>query len=146
MKRVVKISREVMIFFESVRRNIGSVERCGLLVGETDEEIRIFEAFEVENTRKSQVEFELSPLETLRIFEYADEKSLEVLGVWHTHPFWMARPSAKDVNGMENFPGVWIIISENDVKAFLADEKGYKEVEIEIFNVPHSAPSSSQSS
>lgn len=146
MEGSVKISKEVMMFLESVKRDMGSVERCGLLVGKIDEEIRIFEVFEVENTRKSQVEFELSPIETLRIFEYADERNLEVVGVWHTHPFWMARPSTKDEEGMKNFPGVWVIISENEVRVFLADEKGYREMEIEIFNVPRSAPSSSQSS
>lgn len=120
-----KISKKVWDFLRSVVQS--DFERCGLLFGRGDV---VLQAIEIENIRKSPVEFELSPLESLKAFEEAEEKNLEVVGVWHTH-LQNATPSAKDIQGMKNFPGLWIISSRKEIRGYVL-EREVLEVELEI--------------
>ncbi|MBE8538952.1 Mov34/MPN/PAD-1 family protein [Geoglobus acetivorans] len=120
-----KISRDVWDFLRSVEQK--DFERCGLLFGRGDS---VLQAIEIENIKKSPVEFELSPLESLKAFEEAEEKNLEVVGVWHTH-LQNAVPSAKDIRGMRNFPGLWIIMSRKEIRGYVLEQE-VVEVELEI--------------
>ena len=132
-----EVSKEAFEKFEIMRENIGEYERCGLLFGKLQRKsILIFEMVEIENVKRSPVEFELNPVQALKAFESAEEKDLEVVGVWHTHPLWIAHPSQKDRKGMEIYPGLWIIISKSEIRAYFGDEKGFEEVFIEIMEPP----------
>ncbi|WP_457591918.1 M67 family metallopeptidase [Geoglobus sp.] len=136
--------KEVVEFFRKVAENPGEIERCGLLSGRVGKTIEVIGAFELENVRSSPVEFELNPLETLEIFESVEKVGHEVVGVWHTHPRGKAVPSPKDVQGMKNFPGLWVIIAQGEIGWYLAGEKGFEKVEVS--EVPRPGPSSSPSS
>lgn len=140
----VFVHGKVWEFLGKVAEDPGVNERCGLLVGRAGDEIEVTDVHEVENVKASPVEFELNPSEVLRIFESVEDAGLEIVGVWHTHPGGRATPSLKDVDGMRNFPGLWVIIARGEVKWYLAGEKGFEAVE--ITEVPHSDPSSSPSS
>ncbi|AKG91951.1 putative metal-dependent protease of the PAD1/JAB1 superfamily [Geoglobus ahangari] len=143
-KRVI-VDENVEKFLQSVAENPGEVERCGLLVGRAGKDVEVVEAHEVENVKASAVEFELNPVEVLRVFERAEQSGLDVVGVWHTHPVGYAKPSGKDAMGASVFPGVWVIIARGEVRWYLAGEKGFEEAEVEVRS-PRSAPSSSPSS
>ncbi len=99
-------------------------ERCGLLIGERKSDtFLIEEVVEVKNVRKSVSEFELDPVETLKIFERVEDEGKQVVGVWHTHPLWKAHPSEKDIVGMRVFPGVWVIVSREEIRAFVLEDE-----------------------
>lgn len=121
----VQISEPAMKFLESIIQK--DCERCGLLIGK---ENIILRAVEVENVKKSPVEFELSPVETLRVFEECEKSGLEVVGVWHTHKNFPL-PSRKDIEGMKRFPGIWIIKSDTEIKAYYFRDS-LKEVKLKI--------------
>lgn len=144
VKRII-VDGEAMEFLQSVAENPGKVERCGLLLGKAGKEVEVVEAHETKNLKASPVEFELNPVEVLKVFERAELSGLEVVGVWHTHPAGYAEPSAKDVRGASVFPGVWVIIARGEVRWYLAGEEGFEEVKVEVRS-PRSAPSSSPSS
>ncbi|WP_456369158.1 M67 family metallopeptidase [Geoglobus sp.] len=145
MARRVVLRRGVEEFLRRVANRPGEMERCGLFVGRCGEDVEILEAHEVENLKASPVEFELNPVEVLKVFEQAEASGLEVVGVWHTHPMGRAEPSQKDVRGARAFPGVWAIIARGEIRWYFAGEKGFEEAEVEVRSPP-SAPSSSPSS
>ncbi len=129
----VKISKEVFENLEDIQKNMGVYERCGLFFGTLKKkDIHIVEMIEIENVKRSSVEFELDPIQALRAFEKAEEMGLDVVGVWHTHPEWIAYPSNKDRKGMEIYPGIWVIISKSEIKAYFGNENGFFEVSLEI--------------
>ncbi len=129
----VRVSRDVFEKLEKIRLNMGNFERCGLLFGKIEEEqIEVIDLVEIRNVKESSSEFELDPLQSLKAFETAEKEGMEVIGVWHTHPIWIAYPSSRDKRGMENYPGVWIIISKNDIRAYYGDERGFSEVRMDI--------------
>ena len=129
----VKVSKEVFEKLEDIRAGMGDYERCGLLIGKSHgNEVQITDLVEIENVKKSPTEFELNPLQSLKAFERAEKTGLDVVGVWHTHPLWIAYPSKKDMQGMKVYPGVWIIISKSDVRAYFGSEKEFVEMALEI--------------
>jgi len=127
----IVLERNVYEFLSKLKPESIEEERCGLLIGVKKGDFFVDEAVEVRNVKSSVSEFELDPVESLRVFEYAERIGKEVVGVWHTHPLWKAYPSQKDVSGMKTFPGVWIIISRSEIRAFVFEE-GVKELKIEV--------------
>ncbi len=74
-------------------------ECCGFFYG-TDEDTRtVLEAIPVENTKEENRErrFEISAKDYLKAEQYADEKGLTLLGVYHSHPEHPAIPSEHDL-------------------------------------------------
>ncbi len=133
----VKVLGEVFEKLEIIKSSMGEFERCGVLFGKAHgNEVQITDIAEIENVKKSPVEFELDPLQTLKAFERAEESGIDVVGVWHTHPSWIAYPSKKDMEGMKIYPGIWIVISKSEVRAYFGDEKGFVEVELKITGSP----------
>ncbi len=125
------MTKNVYDFLNSVKSKGKEEERCGLLGGRKKENFFADEIFEIKNVKASVSEFELDPAESLKVFEYAERKEKEVIGVWHTHPFWKAYPSAKDLAGMKLFPGVWVIVSRDEMKAFVLEDD-INEIEIVV--------------
>ncbi|ADC64873.1 Mov34/MPN/PAD-1 family protein [Ferroglobus placidus DSM 10642] len=125
------VTENIYRFLNSVKPKGNEIERCGLLLGKKEEDYFVDEVYEVRNVKSSTSEFELDAAEALKIFEHAESVSKEVVGVWHTHPFWKAYPSAKDVSGMKIFPGVWVIVSREEIRAFVLEGE-IREVEIVI--------------
>jgi proteasome lid subunit RPN8/RPN11 len=69
-------------------------EACGILSGR-DETVRT--VYRAKNIASSSTEFEIDPEEQYKIFKDIEEKNLEILGIYHSHPFWPAYPSAVDL-------------------------------------------------
>ena len=77
-------------------------EICGFLIGKIDfkNNIReVIEVFQVENQNKERANdrFEISPQDFLKVENYASEKNLEIVGIYHTHPDHPDRPSKTDL-------------------------------------------------
>ena len=99
-------------------------ESCALLFGKEDgQKITVQEIFFTKNIDESQINFTISNDELLEGYKKAEEKKLEVVGIFHSHPNSKAVPSQTDKKFMQSNPVVWIIYSgeEENFKAYFLD-------------------------
>jgi proteasome lid subunit RPN8/RPN11 len=112
------------------------VEACGILTGKrADNNFEVIYVVKASNMANSSTRFEINPEELYRTIKDAEVKGLEVLGFYHSHLGYGARPSAVDLDRMKPFPDlVWLICDISDgsaeFKAFIL--RGEKLVELEI--------------
>jgi proteasome lid subunit RPN8/RPN11 len=92
-------------------------ECCGFVFGHEDSNGRriISEARVVKNVKEGNKRrrFEIAPQDYLDAEKYAEEKQLELLGVYHSHPNHPAVPSEHDRAAAQPFFS-YLIISVND--------------------------------
>jgi proteasome lid subunit RPN8/RPN11 len=99
-------------------------ECCGFLFGQDTPEGRwISELLVVDNAKAGDKRrrFEISPKDYLRAERFADEKGLQLLGVYHSHPTVAAIPSEHDRVAAQPFFSYVILSSfENEVRDTLS--------------------------
>ena len=87
-------------------------ESCALLFGKTEnDQLVVTELFLTENTEKSSVNFTISNEQLIQGYQEAEEKKLEVIGIFHSHPNSEPYPSNTDKKFMKINPVVWVIFS-----------------------------------
>lgn len=107
-------------------------ESCAFLLGANDKVVKILP---MRNMDESPVTFSIEPAELLHAYNLAENKGMEVIGIFHSHP---ARPwpSSTDMKFMEINPVIWLIYSttESQLKAFVYndDDDIVKEIDIII--------------
>lgn len=106
-------------------------ESCAILFGKDNE---VLDLFLTENIEKSPVNFTISNKQLIEAYSIAEERKLEVVGIFHSHPDSDAYPSNTDEKFMQSNPVVWIIYSginknfkayvlESEIKEIPIDEK-----------------------
>ncbi len=87
--------------------------------------------FLTENIEKSKVNFTVSNEELLEAYKIAEEKKLDVIGIFHSHPDSEAVPSITDRKFMHSNPVIWLIYSgiTDSFNAFYL-EKSVEDVKI----------------
>ncbi len=75
-------------------------------------------------SKEPTIEFFVEPKDILVASKVADNYSLEIIGVFHTHPGGDCKPSGKDLENMKLWPVVWIISSKNCISAFSLSGEG----------------------
>ncbi|MEW5939961.1 MAG: M67 family metallopeptidase [Chloroflexota bacterium] len=70
------------------------LEACGLLAGRGD---RVEHVLEMENAARSPARFRMDPIEQLRAFEWIEERGLDLLGIFHSHPAGPEAVSPSDI-------------------------------------------------
>ncbi len=109
---------------------ICDVERCGVLLGHKNGDcIVVEEIVEVENASKNPNEFEIDPYNLYEIWVDAEKRGLDIVAVFHTHPFGLAKPSSLDVQGLKQTGMIWVIIGIDGVKAYIYRNR-LEEVEV----------------
>ena len=101
-------------------------ECCALLFGKKDnDKIRVNEIFIAENIEKSPVNFTISNEQLIRGYKMAEDKGLEVIGIFHSHPDSNPYPSATDKKFMVINPVPWVIFSllTKEFKAYLFESE-----------------------
>jgi proteasome lid subunit RPN8/RPN11 len=83
-----------------------SEEACGLVAGQGN---RANLVIAVSNILHDAHRFRMDPQEELRAFQIIEEQGLEVLAIYHSHPYGIHRPSATDLAEL-TFPGVIYLI------------------------------------
>ena len=83
-------------------------ESCAILFGKNN---RVLDLFLTENIEKSPVIFTISNSQLIEGYRIAEEKKMEVVGIFHSHPDSDAYPSNTDKKFMQSNPVVWIIYS-----------------------------------
>ncbi|WP_297501558.1 M67 family metallopeptidase [Thermococcus sp.] len=119
------------------RARASKEEICGFLLGVAGEEVEVREVRFVRNRLASPVEFEMEPLEMVEALDEAEEKGLEVVGIFHSHLKCPPRPSGSDLKGMELWPVTWLIVDEKgNCAAYILRGSRVEEVEVvEVENV-----------
>lgn len=118
MRRVV-ISKETL---EELRRHSceeSPTEACGLLLGEKGESAFIVKrSFRARNLRESTSAYEVDPRDVYLALKEAEASNLELIGVYHSHPYGELNPSTLDVE--RAIPGLlYLIVScDGSFKAF----------------------------
>ena len=104
-------------------------ESCAILFGK---ENLVSEVFLTKNIEESSVNFTISNEQLIEGYKIAEEKKLEVIGIFHSHPNSDTYPSNTYKKFMHSNPVVWIIYSgiNKDFKAYLL-ESDMKEITIE---------------
>ncbi len=110
-----------------------SVEICGILLGRKGNSDAFVEEIKfIKNRLNSEHAFEMEPIEMVQAMDEAEDKGLELIGIFHSHPC-KPIPSERDRKGMKNWPVVWLIVGNNgDYKAFVFDNGRILKVEVEV--------------
>lgn len=101
-------------------------ESCALLFGhEESGTSTVKEVFLTQNIEDSPVNFTISNEELLSGYKQAEKKGLDVIGIFHSHPYSEATPSRTDREFMTINPVVWMIFSnkENQLNAFVLESE-----------------------
>lgn len=75
-------------------------ECCGILIGEyEDDQPIVKEIRRMRNTNKGSrnTRYNMDPLELITLEKELDDKGLEMLGIYHSHPNHPSRPSETDL-------------------------------------------------
>ncbi len=83
-------------------------ESCAILFGKDG---KVSELFLTENIEKSPANFTISNKQLIEAYKTAEEREMDVIGIFHSHPESEAYPSDTDKRFMESNPVVWIIYS-----------------------------------
>ena len=104
-------------------------EACAILFGKDSQ---VLDLFLTENIDESPVNFTISNDQLIEAYKIAEEKQLEVIGIFHSHPNSDAFPSNTDMKFMQSNPVVWIIYSgiNKNFRAFIL-ESNIVEISIE---------------
>ena len=95
-------------------------ESCAILFGKDNQ---VLDLFLTENIEESPVNFTISNKQLIEGYKIAEEKKLEVIGIFHSHPNSDAFPSNTDKKFMQSNPVVWIIYSgiNKNFRAYLLE-------------------------
>lgn len=87
-------------------------EACGFVVGDGNNSRLVIP---VTNILHSQSRFRMDPKEQLNAFLLAEEKNMDILAVYHSHPRGINKPSGTDHEEL-TYPGIiyliWCIVGE----------------------------------
>ena len=102
------------------------IEACGVLIGTLVGDVRaVTEVWPAKNQLSSESSYEIDPETLFRAFYYAEQKKLEVVGFYHSHPLWPADASDVD-KARANYPGLSYVIysvPRNEILSFYFDGK-----------------------
>ena len=126
MEKIIKISESLRKNLELHANEQNPYEACAILLGNKDEKIwEATEIFLTENIEKSEINFTVSNEQLLEGYKMAEEKGLDVVGIFHSHPKSLPSPSNTDIKFMKGNPIPWIIYSglTKEMEAYLLDSE-----------------------
>ena len=126
MEKIIKISESLRKNLELHANEQNPYEACAILLGNKDEKIwEATEIFLTENIEKSEINFTVSNEQLLEGYKMAEEKGLDVVGIFHSHPKSLPSPSNTDIKFMKGNPIPWIIYSglTGEMKAYILDSE-----------------------
>ena len=103
-------------------------EACAILFGKDNQ---VLDIFLTENIEESPVNFTISNEQLIEGYKIAEDKKMDIIGIFHSHPNSDAFPSNTDKKFMQSNPVVWIIYSgiNKNFRAFILESDS---VEIQI--------------
>ena len=103
-------------------------EACAILFGKNN---KVLDIFLTENIEESSVNFTISNEQLIEGYKIAEDKKMDIIGIFHSHPNSDAFPSNTDKKFMQSNPVAWIIYSgiNKNFRAFILESDS---VEIQI--------------
>ena len=103
-------------------------EACAILFGKNNE---VLDIFLTENIEGSPVNFTISNEQLIEGYKIAEDKKMDIIGIFHSHPNSDAFPSNTDKKFMQSNPVTWVIYSgiNKNFRAFILESDS---VEIQI--------------
>ena len=126
MEKIIKISESLRKNLELHANEQNPYEACAILLGNKDKKIwEATEIFLTENIEKSEINFTVSNEQLLEGYKMAEEKGLDVVGIFHSHPKSLPSPSNTEIKFMKGNPIPWIIYSglTGEMKAYILDSE-----------------------
>ena len=119
MNKII-LSQSIKKILTQHAENENPNESCAILYGNDK---TITEVFLTKNIEESSVNFTISNEQLIEGYKIAEEKKIEVIGIFHSHPNSDAYPSNTDKKFMQSNPVAWIIYSgtTKDFRAFLLE-------------------------
>ena len=124
MKLILTKEQRELLSTEAINKKPN--ESCALLFGKKDiDKISIIEIYSTENIEKSPINFTISNEQLIQGYKIAEDKGLDVIGIFHSHPDSEPYPSETDKKFMEINPVAWIILSlvTNEFKAYMFESE-----------------------
>lgn len=113
-------------------RKVYPHEACGILAGKDGVVKKVYTMTNIEN---SGVSYMMEPREQFTVIKEMRKESLEMVGIYHSHPYSDAYPSPRDVKLAFYTEPVYVIVSlinEPKIRVFTINEDGVKEVEMKV--------------
>lgn len=102
---------QLEILYDHAERSL-PMEAVALLFGEiVESKVEVVSIELMENVAKSPTSFEVDPEIEYKLLVDAENKGLNLVGIFHSHPA-PAEPSARDRKNMKLNPVVWLIASK----------------------------------
>ncbi len=97
-------------------------ESCAILFGRGDV---VSEVFLTKNIEESPVNFTISNEQLIEGYKIAEERNVDVIGIFHSHPNSEAYPSNTDKKFMQSNPVAWVIYSgaDKDLRAYVLESE-----------------------
>lgn len=107
-------------------------EACGILAGSSDG--RVERVFLMENSQHSQTFYVMDSGEQFQVFDEMESESMELVGIFHSHPHSAAYPSSQDVELAFYPDSIYLIVSlmnaEPEAHAFRIQDRKIREIAI----------------
>ena len=119
MQKII-LSQSIKEILRKHAENEQPNESCAILFGKKNV---VSDTFLTKNIEESPVNFTIANEQLIKAYQTAEQKELEVIGIFHSHPNSTAFPSNTDKKFMQSNPVVWVIYSgENkNFRAYLLD-------------------------
>ncbi len=107
-------------------------EACGLLAGKQ----HITEIYKIKNIDNSSISYFMDPSEHLRAMKDIKLKNLEMIAIYHSHPYGNAFPSRKDIE-LAIYKVYYVIIGLKPslkVKAFCIEDEKTEEITLRVID------------
>ena len=116
----IKLSETDKKILSEYSENQKPNESCAILFGKNDQ---VLDLFLTENIEKSPVNFTISNKQLIEGYKIAEEKKMDVIGIFHSHPNSDAYPSNTDKKFMQSNPVAWVIYSgiNKNFRAYLLE-------------------------
>jgi proteasome lid subunit RPN8/RPN11 len=113
------------------------IEACGMLGGVKIGDSKIVKkVYETTNAFNSSQRYQIHPVEEREILNDIEKSGLELVGIYHSHPFWSAFLSSIDEETFSWPDCSYIVVSlkDNEVKSFILGKDGkFLEEKIEFY-------------
>jgi [CysO sulfur-carrier protein]-S-L-cysteine hydrolase len=136
VKTIMRISQTQLTELVDIATSSLPNESCALLAGEVKDmkiwkDIRVVEIIAARNADQSIVSFSVDEIELIELYERAEARGLQIVGIFHSHPSKPA-PSSTDVEFMRINPIVWLIYSSvtHEFRAYILENE-LEDVEME---------------
>lgn len=115
-------------------KNEASIEVCGILAGKNS---KVEKLYKMRNIDNSADHFMMDPEDQFKVVKDIRHMGLQMLAIYHSHPYTPARPSAEDIR-LALTPGVVYVIisfvndSKPNIRGFIIEDRNVSEVPIKI--------------